>query len=164
MASFHSKSFLLHDDYMTPFKAWDNIKSFIPTDKLIWEGFYGNGQSYEYLKKLGFNVVSQQEDFFESNRGDILVTNPPFSKIPAILERLVDLEKPFIMIMPSSKINTSYIRETFKDDKLQIIIPRRRIQFNKLINGKIVESNKCNFDCFYYCWRMNLPKDIIWLE
>jgi hypothetical protein len=24
--------------------------------------------------------------------------------------------------------------------------------------------NQCNFDCFYYCYKMNLPRDIIWLE
>jgi hypothetical protein len=37
MAGFHTKTFLTHDDYMTPFSAWDNIKQFIPKDKVIWE-------------------------------------------------------------------------------------------------------------------------------
>jgi hypothetical protein len=65
--------------------------------------------------------------------------------------------------MPSAKMNTSYIRENFKDtdNPLQIIIPRKRIHFVK--NGT-EPTNKCNFDCFYYCYKMNLPRDIIWLE
>ena len=55
------------------------------------------------------------------------------------------------------------MRNTFKD-KLQIIIPNGRINFNKLVGDKIVEcKNKCAFDCFYYCYKMDLPNDITWL-
>jgi hypothetical protein len=69
--------------------------------------------------------------------------------------------------MPSSKINTSYFRDFFGGDKkLQIIIPRKRIHFDKLINGEKPVNYKsvCNFDCFYYCYKINLKNDITWLE
>lgn len=160
MAGFHTKTFIKHDDYMTPESAWINIKHLIPDDKVIWEAFYGDGKSGEYLENLGFNVIHQQVDFFNNNLGDIIVSNPPFSLSKEIMKRLYDLDKPFILILPSSKICTSYIREFFKDKKLQIIIPRKRIQFIK--NGNEL-SNKCNFDCFYYCYKINLKKDIMWL-
>jgi hypothetical protein len=165
MAGFHTKTFLKHDDYMTPKYAWENIKQFIPTNKIIWEAFYGDGKSGEYLLELGFNVIHNDNDFFESNEGDIIVTNPPFSKVKEILQRLEILDKPFIMIMPSSKINTSYMRR-WKDKNIQIIIPRKRIHFNKQIDGIVVTDSKssCNFDCFYYCYKMNLENDITWLE
>ena len=39
MASFHTKTFQKHDDYMTPKSAWEDIKKYIPTDKIIWEAF-----------------------------------------------------------------------------------------------------------------------------
>jgi hypothetical protein len=73
MAGFHTKTFLTHDDYMTPFSAWDNIKQFIPKDKIIWEAFYGNGESGTHLTKLGFNVIHEQIDFFENDKGDAFV-------------------------------------------------------------------------------------------
>ena len=113
MAIFHTKTFLKHDDYMTPKYAWENI---------------------------------------------------PFSKSKDILNRLKELDKPFIMILPSSKINTQYFR-LFKND-IQLIIPPKRIHFDKQIDGETPEGwkNSCNFDCFYYCYKMNLPRDIIWLE
>ena len=76
------------------------------------------------------------------------------------MERLLIIDKPFILLMPQFKINTSYIRK-WKDKGLQIIIPRKRIQFVK--DGDKL-NNKCNFDCFYYCYKMNLTNDIIWLE
>lgn len=161
MAGFHTKTFLKHDDYMTPKSAWENIKHIIPKDKQIWEAFYGDGKSGTHLTDLGFNVIHEQVDFFENNLGDIVVSNPPFSKSKEVLKRLKEIEKPFILILPSSKINTQYVRENYKNQGLQIIIPRKRIQFIK--DGNDLQ-NKCNFDCFYYCYKMGLPNDIIWLE
>lgn len=164
MAGFHTETFTEHDDYMTPRSAWENIQHIIPKNKILWEAFYGNGQSMQYLQELGYTVEGgENEDFFQHNKGEIIVTNPPFTIIPAILERIIDLDKPFILIMPSSKINTQYFRKLFAR-RIQIIIPRKRIQFEKIVDGKKVESNKCNFDCFYYCYKMNLERDIIWLE
>jgi len=166
MAGFHTKTFLKHDDYMTPKSAWENIQHLIPKDKVIWEAFYGDGKSGSYLKELGFNVINEPVNFFENDLGEIIVSNPPFSKSKEVMKRLKDLDKPFIIIMPLSKINTSYFRENFMNKKLQIIIPRKRIQFLKLIDGKELENYKshCNFDCLYYCYKMGFEKDINWLE
>ncbi|WP_286980206.1 adenine-specific methyltransferase EcoRI family protein [Haliea sp.] len=156
-----------HDDYMTPKYAWENIKQYIPKDKIIWEAFFGDGNSGKHLQDLGFNVIHEDVDFFENDLGDCIVSNPPFSNTKKVLERLVELDKPFIMIMPVLKIHTQYFTKLFSNnkDKLQIIIPRKRIQFIKYINGEIPKDykSKCNFDCFYYCWKIDLPDDIVWL-
>ena len=164
MAGFHTKTFLKHDDYMTPKHAWEDIKEYIPNDKVIWEAFYGDGNSGTFLKELGYETIHEPVDFFENDLGEIIVSNPPFSKTKEIMKRLHVLDKPFILILPVSKINTSYFREW--KDKIQIIIPRKRIHFEKLIDGKVPENwkNACYFDCFYYCYKMDLPKDIIWSE
>ena len=164
MAGFHTKTFLKHDDYMTPKSAWECIKQYIPSNKVIWEAFYGDGESGRFLTELGFNVIHDKIDFYKENKGDIIVSNPPFSDVKNIMKRLKELDKPFILIMPSSKINTSYFRENFKNN-IQIIIPQKRIQFIKKLNNEIVESkNCCNFDCFYYCYKINLEKSITWLD
>jgi len=166
MAGFQTKTFTKHDDYMTPKSAWENIAHLIPKDKIIWEAFYGNGDSGKYLTELGFKTIHEQIDFFENDLGDIIVSNPPFSECKKVMNRLKELDKPFIMILPSSKMTCSYIRENYKDSKLQIIIPRKRIQFIKLVNGEVPKDykSKCNFDCFYFCYKMGFENDIIWLE
>jgi hypothetical protein len=165
MASFHTKTFTKHDDYMTPKHAWEDIKDMIPKDKVIWEAFYGNGTSGTYLQELGFNTIHENIDFYDNNLGDIIVSNPPFSDCKNVMKRLAELDKPFILIMPSSKISTSYIRENFKDKGVQIIIPRKRIQFIKLVDGEIPTDYKscCNFDTFYYCYKIGLKESITWL-
>jgi len=153
---------------MTPQSAWEAIEHIIPKDKVIWEAFYGDGESGKHLAEMGFETIHEPIDFFEESRGEMIVSNPPFSDCANVLNRCVELDKPFIMIMPSSKINTQYFRKCFSkhDDPIQIIIPRKRIQFIKLVDGVVDPNQKraCNFDCFYYCWKMKLPRDIIWLE
>ena len=166
MAGFHSKTFTKHDDYMTPKYAWENIKDYIPKCK-IWEAFYGDGESGNYLTDMGFDVIHEERDFFTEppDEWDMIVSNPPFSKSKEVMKKLLEYDKPFIIIFPSSKINTSYFRD-WKNKNLQIIIPRKRIQFIKLVDGKVPENwkNSCNFDCFYYAYKIGLPSDIVWLE
>ena len=166
MAGFHTKTFAKHDDYMTPKSAWEAIKHLIPKDRIIWEAFYGDGKSGSHLKELGFEVINEDVDFFSNNLGEVIVSNPPFSKSKEVMKRLKELDKPFIMILPSSKINTSYMRENYMNQGLQIIIPRKRIHFIKLIEGEVPKNwkNACNFDCFYYCYKIGLERDIVWLN
>ena len=149
---------------MTPKSAWENIIQYIPKDKIIWEAFYGDGDSGRYLTELGFNTIHEPIDFFNNDLGDIIVSNAPFSQTKEVMSRLLILDKPFIIILPASKICTLYFRE-WKDKGLQIIIPRKRIHFLKKIDGIVPKNwkNACNFDCFYYCYKMNLNNDIIWL-
>jgi len=151
MASFHTETFTVHDNYMTPKHAWEAVQQFIPKDKVIWEAFSGNGNSSKFLTELGFEVVCKEEDFFEVDYGDIIVTNPPFSKKKEVFTRLKELDKPFLIICPCSMITAQYFRNLFfKDEHIQIIIPRRRIHFVKTDDdGNILPTdNKCNFDCF----------------
>jgi len=169
MAGYSTKTHIKHDDYMTPKSAWENITEYIPKDKVIWEAFMGDGKSGEYLRELGCKeVIHDDDDFFESDKGEIIVSNPPFSRSKDVMNRLKALGKPFIIIMPCPKICTSYFRNNFKDadPPIQIIIPRKRIHFEKQVEGKVPKGwkSQCNFDCFYYCWKMDLPRDIIWLE
>ena len=62
MAVFQTKTFIKHNDYMTPKYAWEWIKDFIPKDKVIWEAFYGDGESGAILTNLGFNVIPEEID------------------------------------------------------------------------------------------------------
>ena len=168
MAGFQTKTFTKHDDYMTPASAWGAINQYIPKDKVVWEAFYGDGTSGDILKELGCKeVIHEDIDFFKNDRGECLISNPPFQYKKEVFTRLKELGKPFIMICPSPVLHTQYMRRLFSDDDdpIQIIIPRKRIQFLKMVDGEVEadQANKCNFDCFYYCWKMNLPRDIVWL-
>jgi len=145
------------DEYYTPKHVWETISNYIPKDMVLWEAFKGNGQSARYLTEIGHQVVTDDDDFFTcAPKGDMVVSNPPFSKAREVLERLVELDKPFILILPASKIGTRYVRQLFADNakELKFIIPPRRINFDK---PGLVRSN-CSFDCFYWCWKNPVMK------
>ena len=78
-----------------------------------------------------------------------------FSELPRVLARLRELG------MPCSTLTTRYFRDLFQD--IQVIVPRKRIQFRKLVGGVEVPSGRCSFDCLYFCWRLGLPRDVVFL-
>lgn len=157
MALLTTKNALKDDNYDTPLSAWRMIAPYIPKDKTIWEAFYSNGTSGDHLRALGFEVIHQNADFFEHNLGDIVVSNPPFSKKWAILKRLKDLNKPFVLLLPASVLGTKQLQTLFPD--IQVAIPRGRISFIK--NGE--QTKNVWFASFFYAWKMNLPKDLLFL-
>jgi len=162
--NFENKYFKKDDQYYTSKNTWALIVPFIPKDAVVWECFFSeNSKSAEYLKELEFEVVSENIDFYNNNLGDIIISNPPFSDLKKIMIRLNYLNKPFILIIPISKICCKYMK-VFKN-KIQIIIPKSRINFIKCNeNGDIIEQkNSCNFDSIYLCYKMNLSSDIVFL-
>lgn len=152
-------TFLNDDEYMTPKSAWDDISEYLPRDKVIWECFYGDGSSGKHLRELGFQVIHEPIDFFTQNKGDILVSNPPYSKKRETFERLRKLDKPFVMLVPTTCLHTQYFKDTFGDtDDIQLIIPYRKRQF--ISPKRTLKPTGCSFYTLYVCYKMNLPKEI----
>jgi len=149
------------DNYITNREEWERIKQYIPKDKQIWSPFYCDGKQKEYFTDMGFDIIHEDEDFFENDKGEIIIDNLPFSKKKEILKRLKELDKPFIMILPSVILCYKYFMDYFKDD-IQIIIPYNRVKF------KHINSTNKNYTppyaSFYFCYKMNLPKDLIFID
>ena len=146
-----------NDDYMTPKAVWELVAPYLPKDQIIWEAFYGDGRSGQFLRELGFNVIHEDLDFFQHNLGDIVVSNPPYSKKMRNLHRLKELGKPFVLVLPASVLGTKTLQTLFPD--IQLIIPRGRVSFIR--DGHQTES--VWFASFFYCWKMNLPRDLLFL-
>jgi len=148
------------DNYATDKNGWEIIKDFIPHNKKIYAPFYCDGKQKEYFKEMGFDIIHEDEDFFKNNKGDIIVDNVPFSKWFDICKRLKELDKPFIIIGFPKCFLTKKFQNLFKDH-LQIIIPNRRPTFTHLTNPK--KGYTPPFGVWYYYYKMNLPKDLIFI-
>ena len=169
------KRLSVNDEYQTPTSAWSSIDHLLPrldpesgNPYIYWEPFFSDGGSGRILASLGLPVIHLPNvDFFTRHQflGDIVITNPPFSKTREILQRLLFFDRPFVMILPAHKLNTLYVREMFsKREGLQIVIPRRRIHFCKgsAEDGRDPPRN-CPFDSYFFFYRMNLEDDITFL-
>ena len=78
MATF-GKTFTLHDDYMTPKSAWENILHLLPRGEEVvaYEPFYGDGGSGRILRDLGINVILEDTDFYKNEfNKDCVNSNP----------------------------------------------------------------------------------------
>jgi len=149
------------DNYITNKYDWERIKEYIPKDKIIWSPFYCDGKQKEYFEDMGYNIIHQDKDFFSyTPKYDIVIDNPPFSKKKEILKKLKELDKPFILICPSMMLSYKYFQEDFKD--IQILIPYKRINFKHLNSDK--KNYSPPFASFYFCYKMNLEKDLIFID
>jgi len=149
------------DNYYTPKSAWIEVDKYIPKDKLVWEAFYGDGTSAQYLRELGCSVVSEDVDFFDNKiEFDCIVTNPPFLCKKKVFERLRELDKPFILILPVSTITKAFYQAYFAH-KCGVIIPKKRIHFMR--NGE--QTSRSWFDVIYICYKIEGvgEKQIIYL-
>lgn len=171
-----SSTWTVFDDYYTPKSAWEQIEHLIPNDKVIWEAFLLNSfksKSVANLTSLNKNVIGNTSwDYFEKCdklEYDLIVSNPPFNKkikIP-ILKKLVEMDKPFIIIMNSMNTFSNYFCDIFRDVRkdLQIITPRQKIHFEKLLRDGTTELKKgTSFYCVYVCYKMNIPNEQLFLD
>ena len=157
------------DEWYTPRDVWQPLaENFIPKDKVLWEPFLGDGKSTEHLRSFGFEVISTDEDFFECNYGDIVVTNPPFSKTEKVLKRLVELQKPFILILPDHKLGAKYMNKVFLGDPfgLDLLIPGDRIEYIRKQDETDKEGTRLRvpFNSIFDCWKIpTVPKGMTFL-
>lgn len=149
----------VHDDYYTPKSTWELIVPYIENVNYhlseypkIWEMclLNSNEQSKEYLDELLPNVIIGDKncncllpnDYEEEC--DMIITNPPFDTElkKQILKKLVDLDKPFIIILNSINIFSKYFHEIFADLDIKYIIPSKKLHFDKYDGEEYIESKK----------------------
>ena len=157
------------DEWYTPKSAVEIILPYIPKGSVVWCPF--DKVSSQYVQVLGgggIKVINSHietgQDFFKYEPDepyDYIVSNPPFSKKEAVLERLFSLGKPFAMIMNINGLFDSKKRfEMLKKVDIQLLIPYGRVNFIEQDNGI---KRGVPFQSIYVCWKM-LPKQICYQE
>ena len=154
--------YIKNDDWETPIEYWKLLVPYIKKDKIINDPFYMNGNAKEKWEELGYKCIHKEEDFFKADppieKNIIICSNPPYSKRNKVLQRLIEWEKPFIMLMPIDTLGSKWIKKYF--DKLEFIIPNGRYSFSK--NGEKTKSSW--FDTFWICYGLDLDNKIIKLD
>ena len=122
-----------------PFNDWQasNIS------KALLDGGYSN-------QKL------TKDDFYSLNEScDIIISNPPFSKRTKLFTRLMELDKPFILLQPIQAFNNiSFVKMLCKkSNDFGFLCPKNRMGF--IVNG--VEKDKTTaFYSFWLCYKTKI--------
>ena len=112
---------------------------------------------------MGYEVtyghIDTGQDFFgyREPQGEIVVSNPPFSKRDAIFERLFNMQIPFALVMNFNGLFDSRKRAIlFRSNPFELLVPYGRMQFIHKHKGQM---NAPNFQSIYVCSRV-LDKQI----
>ena len=162
MANFKdSNKFDVYDDYYTPEWVWEKIKHLVPKDKIIWESCMLNAHkstSIDIWKKWGYKVVGDKSwDILTCDipECDIIITNPPFETEikKRILKRLIEIDKPFIIIMNNLNTFSNYFQEIMDLNETQIITPKQKLHYKK--DGEKEKTNT-SFYSVFVAYKMQL--------
>lgn len=158
------------DEYYTPQKATDMIIPYIVKKgyKIIWCPFdTADSKFVMTFKEKGFEVryghIDTGQDFFEYQKpqGDIIVSNPPFSKRDAIFRKIYEWDMPFALIMNFNGLFDSKKRaDIFREHRVEMLVPRGRMKFYHRTKGLLKSPN---FQSIYVCNRL-LDEQIVFDE
>lgn len=146
------------DELYTPEGAISILLPYLKEGWIIRDCAWGTGRLAEHFSKLGWSCVgNKSSDFFDITQDElwgenVIITNPPFSKKIKFIEKCYQLRKPFALLLPITTLEGIKIQKMFKENGIQILFPKGRIDFN----GK-------GAPWFYTCWftwGLNLPKEL----
>lgn len=147
------------DEYYTPPILVKPILKYIKPKSTIWCPFDTEDSEFVIqLRRGGHKVIFSHiwygQDFFEyepTEHYDYIISNPPFTKKLAVLDRLYKLGKPFAMIMGLPILNYQEVGEFFLGKELQLLIVDKKVSF---------DGNTASFNNSYFCNGV-LPYDIM---
>ena len=168
------------DKYYTPSCELVKIGPYIPEGKVIWEAFTKDDntviESPKCLRDMGHQVIATGENFWTNNHGDMVISNPPYSTPKGeknikvrIIERLIGLDKPFMLCLPTLFVQTKIFRKLAEEHHFQLIVPTNKIQFYKIVDGRKLRKRTknglkgCSFYTLWVCWKLNLKSDLVFI-
>ena len=156
------------NDMYTPDEALEYIQDFLPKDKVYWESCYWLWHLARALEKRGFKVVWNKDIdcLIEEPKEDwdIWFTNPPFKWNKKFIRRALELWKPFISLQRLEHLWGKEAMELFNSPDIQIIIPKKRINY---LTPKILKWEKtwwATFHSIFICYKINLPNQINYIN
>jgi len=154
------------DFCQTPPYALDPIIPYI--FGVIWECAAGEGLMAWALMKRGLRVVATDiitgQDFFcwEPSEYDYIVTNPPYSKKFAWLERCYELGKPFALLLPIDTLGSKRAQRLFDKHGIEILFLNHRVNFKMPYKGW--DGNGAWFPVAWFTHGLNIGRQMTFSE
>jgi hypothetical protein len=151
----------VNDEYYTPVEAVEFILPYIPTKvNRIWECTAVTGSNIvRVLRQTGYSVIETHIntgfDFLRSAPidFDMVISNPPYSKKDEFLQRMFELKKPFMFLLPITALEGVKRHKLFKEHGIQLIIPDCRFKFKPGGSGAWFQTS-------WFTFGLNLERDL----
>src|SRR5574341_1352263 len=157
------------DNCQTPAYALTPILPYLPR-RPLWEPAAGNGNIVRALTDKGWTVVGTDiltgQDFFTCDppfdHGFFgIITNPPYSLKFKWLERCIQFERPFALLVPVEMIGAKQCQDIVRYNGFEMMLLNRRVNFempNKGYNG-----TGAQFPVMWLTWHI-LPQQVMFGE
>jgi hypothetical protein len=151
----------INDEYYTPSEAVEMILPYIPNHVIrIWEcTAVPESNIVKILRQAGYSVIDthinsgfdfllhQPKDF------DMVITNPPFSVKDKFLQRVFELKKPFMFLLPITALEGMKRHKLYKEFGIQLLIPDKRFIYKPCGSGAWFQTS-------WFTYGLNLEKDL----
>jgi hypothetical protein len=125
------------DEYYTPAYAITPILDYIPSKATVWCPFDTEQSLYvQVLRNHGCKVLPSHirtgQDFFTyepPEEYDYIISNPPFSLKTEVLSRLIQLNKPFAMLISIPGLFESKRFHLLKNTQFELMLFDKRVSF-----------------------------------
>jgi hypothetical protein len=160
----------VQDEYYTPVYAVELIERYLkPNSKILcpFDTIDSNFVKYLSLKGhyVSYSHIAAGIDFFSFTKEqvkdyDYIVSNPPFSEKTRLFEKLIELERPFAILLPIAQTMETQVRQDlFNKFDVQLLHPNKRIHFFSPIEGTVKKAT--TFSSGYFCGGGVLPRDLV---
>lgn len=154
------------DEVYTPYYAVEPLLKYVSKDKIIWMPFDEEWSAfYQLFTENGYKCIrsslKENKNFFEyepDEHYDIIISNPPFSKKDEVLDRLYQLNKQFMILLPMNSLQGKN-RYKYLSKGIQLLSFDGRVNFHTNNNFKTYKKGN-HFASAYFCKDI-LPKDLI---
>ena len=128
-----------NDEYYTPSYAVYPIIKYLKESSTIWCPFDKEESNFvQVLTKEGFNVIyghiETGQDFFKVDvpKCDYIISNPPYSLKGEVFKRLIEIGKPYAMLINFQGIFDNKNRfEMFKNNRTEMLWLSPRVNYIK---------------------------------
>jgi len=154
------------DEFYTPPYAIRPILPYVPKGKTVWCPFDTEHSNFVRMLREEGHVVTATHigtghDFFKTEpKGDIIISNPPYSLKGEVFARLFELGRPFAMLVGVVGLFESENRFTmFAEYSFEIMYMNRRVAYFKDYSDPKPSLNP-PFSSVYLCSGL-LPRQMV---
>lgn len=122
------------DECYTPQAGVHPLLEFLDSGMVYYD--CTSGKSSNIVNTLNYNgykcIGSGDKDFLTDElpaNVDVIVTNPPYSKKDAFIQRCYELGKPFALLLPVSALQGQARGQMFIDNGIEVLALNNRIDF-----------------------------------
>lgn len=155
------------DEWYTPAYAVTPILKYIRPHSNIWCPFDTADSEYvKVFKQYGHDVrythIDEGQNFFDMypNEGcEYIISNPPFGKLTAVIERLLQFDLPFAMLCSLGYAFDNRKKfDLLKDKQIALLSLYPRVEF---INGNSkIQNTRIMWQSAYLCYKFEKMKQL----